>query len=102
MTVAAFIVAAAWVTSIVSQATQGFVVVITEGTVPVMEHELWAFRYAAPLLASLIIAVAAFVTVIARPPASRKLGRAIGVAAGLEIGVFGLVWFSIVIAPLSA
>ena len=67
-----------------------------------MEHEWWAFRYTAALLAALIIAVAALITVIARPPASRKLRRAVGAAAGLEILVFGVVWFSIGVMPLLA
>ena len=102
MTVAAFVVAAAWVASIISQANQGIVIVISQGTVPFMQHEWWAFRYTGALLAALIIAVAAFITVILRPPASRKLRRAVGVAAGLEILVFGVVWFSIVVMPLLA
>lgn len=101
MTVAAFVVAAGWMAWVISQGTNQ-VIVITEGPPNFMEHEWWAFRYAAGLLAAFPIAVAAIVTVNIRPPVNQTLRLAIGVVAGLEILVFGFVWFALVVMPLSS
>ena len=104
MTVTAFVVAVAWMAWVISQGTnQVIVITVSQGTTPqFMQHEWWVFRYAAALLAAFIIAVAAIVTVNVRPPASRRLRLAIGVAAGLEVVVFGVVWFSLVVMPFPA
>jgi len=42
------------------------------------------------------------VTVNVRPPANRALHIAVGVVAGLEVLVFGVVWFSLLVMPLLA
>ena len=91
MTVAAFVIAAAWMAWVVSQGTNQFV-----------EQGWPSFRYAAALSVALVIAMAALVTVNVRPPANRTLRLAVGVAAGLEILVFGVFWFSLVVVPFPA
>lgn len=102
MTVAALVVAAGWMAWVISQGTNQ-VIDITVGSPPqLMEHEWWAFRYAAGLLAAFIIAVAVFVTVNVRPPVNQTLRLALGGVAGLEILVFGFVWFALVVFPLSS
>jgi hypothetical protein len=53
-------------------------------------------------LVALIVAIAALVTVNVRPPANRASRIAVGVIAGLEVLVFGLIWFSMVVMPLLA
>jgi TRAP-type C4-dicarboxylate transport system permease small subunit len=91
LTVAAFVIAAAWMAWVISQGTNQFIV------------QGWpSFRYAAALSVALVIAVAALVTVNVRPPANRTFRLAVGVAAGLEILVFGAVWFSLVVVPFPA
>jgi hypothetical protein len=46
--------------------------------------------------------MAAQITLRVRPPANRTMRIAIGVVAGLEILVFGVVWFALVVMPLLA
>jgi len=92
MTIAAFVIAAAW---IVWAMNQTIAIRITVSPAAPSRPGWWAFQYAAPLLGALILAVAAVVTVNVRPPANRAVRLAIGVVAGLEVLVLGAVWFSL-------
>lgn len=80
LAVIAFLVAAVWMVWVVSQGTNQFI-----------QPGWWAFRYAAPLLVALASALAAVFTVRRRPPANMTAAVAIGVVAGLESLVFGVV-----------
>ena len=102
MTVAAFVVAAGWMVWVISQGTNQVIDITVGPPSQFMEHEWWAFRYAAGLLAAFIIGVAAIVTVTVRPPVNQTLRLAVGVVAGLETLVFGFVWFALVVMPLSS
>ena len=103
MTLASFVVAAAWMAWVISQGTgQVIDITVTQGAPQFWESEGRAFRYAATLLAAFIIAVAALVILIVRPPANRRLRLATGVVAGLEVLVFGFIWFSLVVMPFPA
>jgi hypothetical protein len=101
LTVAAFVIAAAWMAWVISQGT-GQVITITISPTPPSRPVWWAFQYAAALLVALVIAIAALVTVNVRPPANRSLQIAVGVVAALEVLVFGVVWFSLVVVPFPA
>jgi hypothetical protein len=100
MTVAALVIAAGWMAWVVSQ--EPITITITVSPTPPSRPAWWAFQYAAALLVALIVAIAALVTVNVRPPANRALRIAVGVIAGLEVLVFGLIWFSVVVMPLLA
>ncbi|HEY8796559.1 MAG TPA: hypothetical protein VIO85_01705 [Candidatus Dormibacteraeota bacterium] len=103
MTVAALVIAAAWMAWVISQGTdQPITITITVSPTPPSRPVWWAFRYAAALLVALVIAIAALTTVNVRPPANRALRIAVGVVAGLEVLVFGVVWFSLVVMPFPA
>jgi len=99
MPAAAFVIAVGWLAWVVSQP---ITVTITVSSTSPSRPALWAFQYAAPLLIALILAVAALITLRVRPPANRTLRIAIGVVAGLEVLVFGVVWFSLVATPFLA
>jgi len=101
LTVAAFVIAAGWLAWGVIQGTNQ-PITITVGPAPPSRPAWWAFQYAAALLVALILAVAALITLRVRPPANRTLRIAIGVVAGLEVLVFGVVWFSLVVMPFPA
>jgi hypothetical protein len=81
-----------------ASAWQGWV--IMQGTNQLIQPGWWAFRYAALLLAALALAVVALVMATRRPPADPRVGLAIRVVCGLEILLFGVVWFSLVVFPL--
>ena len=99
MTAAAFLITAGWMAWILSQPIT--ITITVSPTAP--SRPVWsAFQYAAPLLVALILAVAALITLRVRPPVNRTLRIGIGVVAGLEILVFGVVWFSLVVMPLLA
>jgi succinate dehydrogenase hydrophobic anchor subunit len=83
-----------------ASAWQGWV--IRQGTNQLIQPGWWAFRYGAVLLLALVLAVAGLVTVKLRPPTNRRARLAIEVVAGLEILLFGVVWFSLVIMPFPA
>lgn len=91
MTAASFVIAAGWMAWVVSQP---ITITITVSPTSPSRPAWWAFQYAAALLVALIFAVAALITLRVRPPANRTLRIAIGVVAGLEVLVFGVVWFS--------
>ena len=101
MIVAALVIAAAWMAWVISQGT-GQVITITISPTPPSRPVWWAFQYAAALLVALVIAIAALVTVNVRPPANRVLRIAVGVVAALEVLVFGVVWFALVVMPFPA
>ncbi len=88
LALAAFLVAGGWMAWVVSQ-----------GTNQVIQPGWWAFRYAAALLAAFVIAMAALVTVRSRPPGNQTTALAVGVVATLEILLFGVVWFALVVMP---
>jgi hypothetical protein len=92
MTIAAFVIAAAWMVWVMNQP---IAITITVSPAAPSRPGWWAFQYAAPLSGAFILAVAAVVTVNVRPPANRAVRLAIGVVAGLEVLVFGAVWFSL-------
>ena len=85
---AALVIASTWMAWVVSQ-----------GTNQVIQPGWWAFRYAAPLLVALLMAVAAFAAVRFKPPVNQTAGLAIGVVSGLEILLFGVVWYSLAVMP---
>jgi hypothetical protein len=100
MTVAAFVIAAGWLAWVVSQGTnQTITITIIVSPTSPTRPAWWAFQYSAALLVALILAVAALITLRVRPPANATLRIAIGVVAGLEVLVFGVVWFSLVVMP---
>ena len=99
MTTAAFVIAAGWMAWVLRRPTT---ITITVSPTAPSRPVWWAFQYAAALLVALILAVAALITLRIRPPANRTLRIAIEVAAGLEILVFGVVWFALVVMPLLA
>jgi len=99
MTAAAFVIAAGWIGWILSQP---ITITITVSPTAPSRPVWWAFQYAAALLVALILAVAALITLRVRPPANRTLRIAIGVVAGLEILVVGVVWAALVVMPLLA
>ena len=88
LTFAAFLIAAGWMAWVVSQ-----------GTNQVIQPGWWVFRYAAALLAALVIAMAALLAVRIRPPANQTAALAIGIVASLEILLFGVVWLALVVMP---
>jgi hypothetical protein len=92
MTIAAFVIAVAWMVSVMNQP---IAITITVSPAPPSRPGWWAFQYAAPLLGAFILAVGAVVSVNVRPPANRVVRLAISVVAGLEVLVFGAVWFSL-------
>ena len=99
MTAAALVIAAGWMAWVPSQP---ITITITVSPTAPSRPVWWAFQYAVALLVALILAVAALITLRVRPPANRTLRIAIGVVAGLEVLVFGVVWFSLVVMPLPA
>jgi len=99
MTAAAFLITAGWMAWVLSQP---ITITITVSPTAPSRPVWWAFQYAAALLVALILAVAALITLRVRPPANRTLQIAIGVVAGLEILVVGVVWSALVVMPLLA
>jgi hypothetical protein len=99
MTAAALVIAGGWIAWVVSQP---ITITITVGPASPSRAAWWAFQYAAALLVALILAAAALITLRVRPPANRTLRIAIGVVAGLEVLVFGVVWFLLVVIPFLA
>ena len=87
LTIAGFAVAAAWMVWVISQ-----------GTNQEIQPGCAAFRYSAPLLVALVSSVAALVTVMVSPEPKRAISVAIGVVAGLESMLFGVVWAFLVAA----
>jgi hypothetical protein len=87
LAIAGFAVAAAWMVWVISQ-----------GTNQEIQPGWSAFRYSVPLLVALISSVAAFVTVMVSPGPKRGASVAIGVVAGLESMLFGLVWAGLMAA----
>lgn len=85
---AALLVAAGWMAWVVSQ-----------GTNQLIQPGWLAFRYAALLLVAFATALAALLNVTIKPPANRTAVAAIRVVAGLEILLFGVVWFALVVMP---
>src|SRR5437870_3622661 len=85
LAVVGFVVAATWMGWVVSQ-----------GTNQLIQPGWWAFRYAAPLLIALVLALAALITARIKPQANRKMGIAVGVMAGLDCLLFGFVWLGLV------
>jgi hypothetical protein len=88
---AALLVATVWMACVVSQ-----------GTNQPIQPGWWAFRYAALLLVAFAAALGSLLAVTIRPPANRSATTAIQVVAGLETLLFGVVWFALVVMPLSS
>ena len=91
LVIASLVCASAWMAWVAGQ-----------GTDQLIQPGWWAFRYAALLLLALVMALAALIIATIRAPANRSAGLAIRVVSGLEILFFGLVWFSLVVMPLSS
>lgn len=77
-------------------ATAWMVWVINQGTNQELQPGWPAFRYAAPLLGALVLSVAAWVSVMAAPTPVGRARVAVGVVAGLESLLFGVVWAGLV------
>ena len=73
--------------------------VVSQGTNQLIQPGWWAFQYAALLLVAFLTALAALLTVTIRPSANSTGAGAIRVVAGLEILLFGFVWFALVVMP---
>jgi len=94
-----------WTAASVGLAAAGFAIagawmvwVVSQGTNQEIQPGWSALRYSAPLLGALVSSVAAFVTAMVSPEPKRKASVAIGVVAGLESMLFGLVWACLVAA----
>src|SRR5262245_58318975 len=74
--------------------------VISQGTGQVVESGLPGLRYASTLSIAILFALAALVAVRLMPLPNRRVGLMIGLGASLEILIFGVVWFGLVVMPL--
>ncbi len=87
----AFLVAGFWLAWVASQ-----------GIGQSIEPGWQAFRYAEALLIALLLALVAFLVARFTSLVNRSARFAIGVVAGLEVVLFGVVWFSLVVMPFPA
>ena len=86
----AFLVAGLWLAWVASQRTG-----------QTIEPGWQAFRYGSALLAALLLALTAFLVTRFTSLVNSSARFAIGVVAGLEVILFGVVWFSLVVMPFS-
>jgi len=88
LAVVAFVVAATWMGWVVSQ-----------GTDQLIQPGWWAFRYAAPLVIALVLALAALITARIKPQANRKNRNRCRGCGRFEMSAFWVRLVGLVVQP---